>query len=120
MKLLSETSRQFSFEAAHQTPPYSGLHGHSFRVEVGVSGEADPVFGWSHNQFDLEVVLDAVKQELDHKYLNDIEGLAVPTLENLTHWIWKRLEKSITGLDRVVVRRGNEGQVEGCSISRQR
>ncbi len=41
---MQETFREFSFEAAHQTPPFSTLHGHSFRVLVTLHGEFDPVF----------------------------------------------------------------------------
>jgi 6-pyruvoyl-tetrahydropterin synthase len=47
-------------------------------------GEPDPVFGWTHNLDDVEPVIEGVRRELDRRYLNDIEGLTVPTLENVT------------------------------------
>ena len=37
--------------------------------------------------------------------LNDVEGLANPTSENLAIWIWERVSTSLRGLSRVVVRR---------------
>lgn len=114
---MQQTIKEFGFEAAHQTPPFSGLHGHSFRVEVVLGGDPVPMFGWSHNLDEIEPVIDAVRRELDHRYLNDIEGLSVPTLENVARWIWHRLASQLQGLERVVVRRGQPGHSEGCVYS---
>ncbi len=111
-----ETYKQFTFEAAHQTPPYSGLHGHSFLVCVYLKGQRDPVYGWTHNLAEVEAAVEQIKRKIDHKYLNDVEGLEVPTLENVTSWIFERLSAAIPGVDRVVVQRGTEGQAEGCSV----
>lgn len=115
--MMQQTLKEFGFEAAHKTPPYSELHGHSFRVEIVLSGKPDPIFGWSHNLDEVEPVIDGVRRELDHRYLNDIEGLSVPTLENLASWIWHRLDNRLEGLERVIVRRGQPGISEGCSYS---
>lgn len=116
---MQETFREFSFEAAHQTPPFSTLHGHSFRVLVTLHGEPDPVFGWSHNLYEVEPLIEQVKGLVDHKYLNDVPGLEMPTLENLTRWLWTELDQRLAGVGRVTVRRGNDGQTEGCTVSRQ-
>lgn len=111
-----ETYKQFNFEAAHQTPPYSTLHGHSFVVTVHLVGEPDPHFGWSHNMYELEEAIAKIRAEVDHKYLNDVEGLEVPTLENLTKWMVEKLDAVLEGVDRVQVRRGLEGSQEGCTM----
>ncbi len=55
--------------------------------------------------------------QLDHKLLNDIEGLPVPSLENVAQWIWKFLNVSLPGLERVELRRGANGNCEGCVYS---
>ena len=47
----------------------------------------------------------------------EIEGLEVPSLENIAAWIWHRLDKDLPGLDRVMLRRGMDGAGEGCSYS---
>lgn len=112
--VMMETFKQFTFEAAHQTPPYSGLHGHSFTVCIYLTGEPDPVYGWTHNLKDIEAAIDGIRAKVDHKYLNDVEGLEVPTLENVTRWLADRLDRELTGVDRIIVRRGLEGQAEGC------
>ncbi|MFM9942409.1 MAG: 6-pyruvoyl trahydropterin synthase family protein [Hyphomicrobiaceae bacterium] len=117
---MMETFKQFSFEAAHQTPPYSGLHGHSFVVCLYLTGEPDPVYGWTHNMTELEKSIDAIRQQIDHKYLNDVEGLEVPTLENVTRWLCDRLDQCVAGLDRVAVQRGRDGQMEGCVMRPRR
>jgi 6-pyruvoyltetrahydropterin/6-carboxytetrahydropterin synthase len=117
---MMETFKQFNFEAAHQTPPYSGLHGHSFTVTVHLVGEADPVFGWSHNMYDVEAAITAIRAQVDHKYLNEVKGLEVPTLENLTKWMVERLDEVLQGVDRVQIRRGLEGSAEGCVMRPRR
>jgi len=33
---------------------------------------------------------------LDHKYLNDIEGLENPTIENMAEWFWKEVGISVS------------------------
>ena len=110
---MIETFKEFTFEAAHQLPPFSGLHGHSFRVGVHLSGAPDPVFGWPANLYEVEQRIEMVRKILDHKYLNDIDGLAIPSLENIARWIWEQMENEIPQLDRVTVARGPDGQVEG-------
>jgi 6-pyruvoyltetrahydropterin/6-carboxytetrahydropterin synthase len=117
---MQETYVEFTFEAAHQTPPFSSLHGHSFRTRVYLRGEPDPVFGWSHNLYEVEPVVARIRDTLDHKYLNEIEGLSVPTLENLARWIWLRLDRAIDGVDRVELSRGRDGSAEGCVYAGRR
>ncbi len=117
--MITETFKEFTFEAAHQIPPHSELHGHSFKVVVFLQGESDPVFGWSHNLYEVETAIEQVKSQLDHKYLNAIHGLEVPSLENVARWIWQELDTRLAGVDRVVVSRGFEGSVEGCTCSRR-
>ena len=76
-----------------------------------LKGVPDPVYGWSHDLTEVEPVIEAVRRELDHRYLNDIEGLAVPTLENVARWIWQRLKPTLPELGAVVVR---ETCTSGC------
>jgi len=114
-----ETFKEFTFEAAHQLPPFSSLHGHSFKVQLVMRGEQDPVFGWVANLYEVEGKVAALRATLDHTYLNNIEGLENPSLENVACWIWAKLKPELTGLDRVMVRRGSEGDAEGCTYRGQ-
>jgi len=42
-------------------------------------------------------------EQLDHHYLNEIEGLENPTSERVALWIWARLRPSLPLLKEVVV-----------------
>ena len=108
------TFKEFTFEAAHQTPPYSTLHGHTFKVELSFGGKPDPKYGWSVSLDDLHKEIDALRSVVDGKYLNDVPGLEVPSLENISRWIWNRFSAHNPGLKRVLLSRGFEGQKEGC------
>ena len=111
-------TRDFTFEAAHLLPKAPEghkcrrLHGHSFRVEVVVQGEVDPATGWLLDYGDIKDVVEPVRQELDHYYLNEIPGLENPTSENLSAWIWKRLKPRLPTLARLVVHETCEARCE--------
>jgi 6-pyruvoyltetrahydropterin/6-carboxytetrahydropterin synthase len=105
-----EIFKEFRFEAAHRLPNVPAghrcarLHGHSFRVEVHVSGEVDENVGWVRDFADLKTAFGPLYEQLDHNYLNEIPGLENPTSEVLARWIWERLEPALPGLSCVVVK----------------
>ena len=111
-----ELSCRFGFDAAHRFDqfqaghPNHGVHGHSFQAEVFVRGEPEPGTGFVLEFGELEKACGAVRSRLDHKMLNEIDGLAKPSLENLCVWIWQQLAPQIRGLSRVTVRRDSAGQ----------
>ena len=101
--------RVFQVEAAHFLPNVPEGHkcarmpGHSFRIEVQVSGEPGAESGWVMDFADLKRAFEPLFEQLDHNCLNDIEGLENPTSEMLAQWIWERLREVLPGLSRVVV-----------------
>jgi 6-pyruvoyltetrahydropterin/6-carboxytetrahydropterin synthase len=107
----------FTLEAAHRLPNVppghkcARLHGHSFRVELHVSGPVDPEAGWVLDFADLKAAFKPFYEQLDHHYLNDIPGLENPTSENLARWIWTRLKPVLPLLSEVVV---HETCTSGC------
>lgn len=111
-----EISYRFGFDAAHRFenyPPghiYSGVHGHSFQVEVALEGEPDPGTGFVADLGEVERACSAVRARLDHRMLNEIEGLDRPSLENLCLFIWRSLASELPQLARVTVRRDSSGQ----------
>ena len=113
----TEVFKEFTFEAAHRLPfvpeghKCARLHGHSFRVEIHVGGEVDPRAGWIMDFADIKAAFKPFLEQLDHHYLNEIEGLENPTSENLARWMWDRLDAVLPGLARVVVR---ETCASGC------
>jgi 6-pyruvoyltetrahydropterin/6-carboxytetrahydropterin synthase len=104
-----ELRKTFQFEAAHLLPllPKSHkcrrLHGHSFKVEVAVSGECDPKLGWLMDYADIAASFKPLWEQLDHRYLNEVPGLENPTSENIAAWIWERLKPGLPLLTEVVV-----------------
>lgn len=95
--MIVELVKDFRFEAAHMLPKVPEdhkcrrLHGHSYRVTVTVKGEVDEEMGWLIDYGDIKEVVEPVRKQLDHYYLNEIEGLENPTSEVLARWIWDRL-----------------------------
>lgn len=102
--------REFSFEAAHRLPKVppghkcARLHGHSFRVEVHVSGAVSPDTGWVMDFGDVKAAFQPILDRVDHYYLNEIEGLENPTSEVLARWIWRDLKPRLPQLAQIVVR----------------
>ncbi len=102
-------SKSFSFEAAHWLPTFPEghkcrrLHGHSFRVDVVVEGEVDPARGYLVDYGDIRRATQTVEAALDHRCLNDVEGLSNPTSEMVAAWIWVRLKPELPLLAEVVV-----------------
>ncbi|MBA2660975.1 MAG: 6-carboxytetrahydropterin synthase QueD [Bradymonadaceae bacterium] len=112
-----ELTKQFSFESAHSLPHVpaghkcSRLHGHSFRITVEVSGEIDEAMGWLIDYAAIKEAFEPLHAALDHRYLNEIEGLENPTSEILSRWIWVRLKPALPLLSAITV---HETCTSGC------
>ena len=110
----------FHIEAAHHLPAVPAghkcarLHGHSFRIEIHVRGEVGPDTGWVMDFADIKAAFAPVFDALDHRYLNEIEGLSNPTSENLARWVWDQLQPRLPLLHRVVI---HETCTSGCSYT---
>jgi 6-pyruvoyltetrahydropterin/6-carboxytetrahydropterin synthase len=116
-----EISYRFGFDAAHRFDgfpaghAYSGMHGHSFQVEVAIEGEPDAKTGFVADLGEVELECRRARDVLDHRVLNDIDGLDRPSLENISVWIWNFLSTRLEKLARVTVRRDSCGQ--SCSYT---
>lgn len=99
--------RIFHLQCARHLPalpeshPCSRLHGHSFRVELTISGELDPELGWVLDFADIEAAWQPIYAALDHRNLNDIPGLDNPTSENIAIWLWHQLKPALPGLSQI-------------------
>ena len=110
--------REFLFEAAHYLPsappghPNARIHGHSFRARVWIDGEPNPDTGVVFHFDDLSAALQESQDALDHRMLNEIEGLEAPTLERIALWLWNRLANKVPGLSQIEIHR--DSCREGC------
>lgn len=112
-----EIYKEFTIEAAHLLPNLPEghkcrrLHGHSFHIEVHITDKIDREMGWIMDFSEITRLFVPVFEALDHRFLNDVEGLDNPTSENLASWIWRRLHPGLPALSSIVVR---ETCTAGC------
>jgi 6-pyruvoyltetrahydropterin/6-carboxytetrahydropterin synthase len=109
MPPMIELSQEFGFDAAHYLGNGAAenrrLHGHSFYAEVTLRGEANPATGFLRDFGEVDAALKAIRETLDHRLLNEIEELGVPTLENLAKYIFVRAKVALPEVVRVKLRR---------------
>ena len=115
-----EIFKEFSIEAAHWLPNVPAghkcgrLHGHSFHVELHVSGPVDPKLGWVLDFADIKKAFKGIEDQIDHRCLNEVAGLENPTSENLCRWLWQKLKPELPTLSKIVVK---ETCTSGCIYS---
>jgi len=72
-------------------------------VRIHVRGPVPEETGWVMDFADLKRAWEPLHALLDHRYLNEVEGLDNPTSEVLARWIHDRLKPALPGLVRVVL-----------------
>ena len=102
--------KSFRFEAAHWLPTFPEghkcrrMHGHSFYVDVVVSGPVEQEQGYLIDYGTIQKAIDPIHDQLDHYLLNEVDGLSNPTSEMLARWIYDRLKPQLPLLSAVRVR----------------
>lgn len=90
--LLSREENERRFGAATR------LHGHSYQLRVVLAGAVDPATGVIVPDSDVQAGLTALREELDHRYLNeDVPALAGQpiTTEWLARYAYRRLAATL-------------------------
>ena len=97
---MYELTVRGEFESAHQIVGYEGkcrrLHGHNWSVEAVVKGRELDRLGMLIDFKVLKAALNAVLDEFDHQYLNELPAFESmnPTAENLARVIFERMSAS--------------------------
>lgn len=110
-----ELSQRFFFEAAHtlnrsiETEGSLRIHGHTYEAEVTVAGQPDPTSGMLIDLGYLRSEIARVREMLDHRFLDEVQGLGSATIENLCTFIRAQLEDSVPGLCAVMIERRASG-----------
>lgn len=108
--MRAELTREFTFEAAHinrsaQADAVNArLHGHSYRVITRIAGVVDERLGWVTDFAVIKRNCKPVIDRLDHRLLNDIEGMTDTSRGDVERWLRERLRQEQPGF-------------EGCSVS---
>ena len=110
-------SKSFYFEAAHklsntENEENKNIHGHSYFVEIFIIDQANEIYknGLILDFSIFQKKLELIKNDLDHKFLNEISGLENPTLENIGIYIYRRLKKIDLNLYKIIVKRKSCGE----------
>jgi len=107
--VIADLVRTYRLEAAHRLPRLppshkcSRMHGHGYAVEVRIRGPVGADTGWVMDYADIDRAAEPVVLSLDHRCLNEVEGLENPTSEHLARWIFDRLRPALPGLLEVCV-----------------
>jgi len=110
-----ELSQKFYFEAAHTLEREIGtessrrIHGHTYHAQVVLSGAPNAA---SHMIVDLEVLnehIRVVREQLDHRFLDEVPDLGPATLENLCAYIYRKLAVALPNVVRVGIERPASG-----------
>ena len=84
------------FDAAHKLKNYIGLcgnlHGHTYRLEITVSGLIDKNGFVIDFKILKELIYKQIISKVDHRNLNDVLDISNTTAENIAEWIWDTLE----------------------------
>jgi 6-pyruvoyltetrahydropterin/6-carboxytetrahydropterin synthase len=99
--------KQFTFDSAHSLPNVpeghkcKAVHGHTYHLKVFIEGEMDSHLAWVMDFSDIKDVIKPIINTIDHKYLNDIEGLENPTCEMIAVWLWDKIKPDIPMLKKI-------------------
>lgn len=92
--MITTIAKRFTFDAAHFLPTVPDghkcrrMHGHTYEVEFQFSGTtADNGFCAGIDYADIATAWAKIHAVIDHRELNQIPGLEVPSTENLVVWI---------------------------------
>lgn len=130
-----ELSQDFHFDAAHtltrvvplvEFEPSRRIHGHSYTATVTLSGSKGAsgmleFFTLPKNKkqtvdlFYLRKAIESVRDKLDHRFLDEVEGLGAGTLENLCAFIFDDIAKHFP-VSSVTVRRVSTG--DACRVAK--
>ena len=97
---MYELTIKTHFDAAHSLVDYPGacarLHGHTFGVDVVISGLALNSIGLLYDFKELKDNVNAILDRFDHRHMNEIAPFdeVSPTAENVANYLYHELKKS--------------------------
>lgn len=104
---MIEIYKEFVFDSAHWLPNVpeghkcKNLHGHTYHLKIVLRGEVGKQDGWVADFGDIKATVNKVLKMVDHKLINEVDGLENPTCELFCMWWFKKLKSSLPELVRV-------------------
>lgn len=104
-----ELKQHFQIESARFLPhlpashPCARMHGHSFKIILSLVGDLNPHLGWVIDYNEIQSKMRPLLEQIDHRVLNEVEGLENPTSEILAKWIYDKAKVTIPMLQKVTV-----------------
>ena len=95
-KLVTRIGRTYRFESAHHLPllpdghKCKNLHGHNYRIDVVLCGALD-ARGFVKDFAEIDAEIMPLIKQVDHRLLNEVEGLENPTAEMIAAWFFQRI-----------------------------
>jgi 6-pyruvoyltetrahydropterin/6-carboxytetrahydropterin synthase len=92
---------EHTFAAAHALRNYHGkcenVHGHNYRVQVGLEGADVDENGLLYDFADLKQRLRAASEYLDHQFLNELKPFDElnPSAENIARYLYQEIQRDI-------------------------
>lgn len=116
-----ELSQAFYFECAHtlerqvDAEPSRRIHGHTYHAEVTINGRTNGAGGMVLDLAYLRAIIGDVREKLDHRLLDEVEGLGAGTIENLSKFIAKGVLPAL-GQSLVAVKVWREASGDSCVL----
>jgi 6-pyruvoyltetrahydropterin/6-carboxytetrahydropterin synthase len=92
---------EHTFAAAHALRNYNGkcenVHGHNYRVHVGLEGQQLDENGLLFDFSDLKKRLRSTSEYLDHHFINELKPFDKinPTAENIAKFIYDEIQRDL-------------------------
>lgn len=96
--------KKFTFDSAHFLPNVpdghkcKNIHGHTYHLTAFFEGDLDEHLQWVLDFGEVKKVIKPIIDSIDHKLLNEIEGLENPTCEVLAIWLWDKIKEQLPAL----------------------
>jgi len=124
MNINATIAKRFTFDAAHRLdrlPPEHKchrMHGHTYEVELVLRGPID-ANGFVVDYADIEAAWRPIFETIDHRVLNEVPGLEIPSTEVLAVWILNRLMSAGGDVARLLWKvRIKESSTTWCEVSK--
>lgn len=103
------------FEAATSYGAVRNVNGHGYRLRLYLRAPLDPDLGWTLDYGDVKAAFAPIRDTLDHRRLDQLEGLGSGDLASLGKWLFDQAVAELPQLYRVDVR---EDEQRGVVVER--